>query len=51
MWCEIPLKQDDRLSVGTVYRSPNSDVANNAEVNEFLSRVEVGRSHVVVLRL
>ena len=45
LWCEIPLKQDDRL---TVYRSPNSDVANNAEVNEFLSRIVVGRSHVVV---
>ena len=48
VWCEIPLKQDDRLLFGTVYRSPNRDVANNAEVNEFLSRVVVGRSHVVV---
>ena len=48
MWCEMPLKQDDRLLVGTVYRSPNSDLANNAEVNEFLSRVVVGKSHVVV---
>ena len=36
------------LLVGIVYRSPNSDVANNAAVNEFLSRVVVGRSHVVV---
>ena len=38
VWCKIPLKQDDRLLVGTVYRSPNRNVANNAELNEFLSR-------------
>ena len=48
VWCEIPVKHDDRLLAGTVYRSPNRDVANNAEGNEFLSRVVVGRSHVFV---
>ena len=48
VWCEIPLKQDDGLLVRTVYRSPNRDVADNAEVNEFLSRAAVVRSHVVV---
>ena len=47
-WYEIPLKQDDRRLVGTTYRSPNRDVANNAEVNEFLSRIVVGKSHAVV---
>ena len=50
VWCEIPLKQDDRLLVGTVYKSPNSNVANNAEVNEFLSRVVAGRSYLVEYR-
>jgi exonuclease III len=42
LWCEIPLQKEDRLVVGTVYRSLNSDVANNAAVNELLSSVVVG---------
>jgi hypothetical protein len=42
VWWEIPLQKKDKLLVGTVYRSPNSDIANNAAVNELLSGVAVG---------
>jgi hypothetical protein len=48
VWCEIPLQKKDKLLVGTFYRLPNSDIANNAAVNELLSGVSVGRSHVLI---
>ncbi len=36
IWCEIKLQKNDTLIIGTVYRSPNSDPANNDAVNKHL---------------
>jgi exonuclease III len=38
-WCEIKLKGSDRLLVGCVYRSPNSDVINNAKLMSSIRKV------------
>ena len=52
--CEIKLKLlikgKDKLLLASIYRSPNSDVENNAKINELLKSVaEMGRSHVLIV--
>ena len=38
-WCEIRLKEDDKLLIGCVYRSPNSDALNNSKIVSAFKRV------------
>ena len=49
-WCEIGLLGEDRLLVGCVYRSPNSDSVNNAKMISNLRKVcEKGKfTHLLV---
>ncbi len=39
IWCEIKLQKNDTFIIGSVYRSPNSDPANNDAVNNYLRDV------------
>lgn len=48
VWCEVPLRQGDRLLVGAVYRSPSSGPENDCKVNEMLVDLTVGRTHVLI---
>ena len=47
-WCEIPLKDSDRLYVGGIYRSPNSNDENNKKLNEALSSLS-SKNHVLIM--
>jgi hypothetical protein len=47
VWCEIPMKQRERLLLGAIYRSPNSVADNDAKLNEPFF-VAHGRSHVLI---
>ncbi len=38
-WCEISLQREERLLVGCVYRSPNSDLVNNTKLISGLKKV------------
>ena len=49
VWCEIPLNGQDRLIVGLVYRSPNSDKDYSKQVNTAIyEAVQRGCSHVLL---
>ena len=48
VWCEIPLIAQDRLLLGCIYRSPNSTEENTHILQESLSEMTTGRSHVVI---
>jgi hypothetical protein len=39
IWCEINLAGSDRLLIGCIYRSPNSDMINNAKLVSCLRKV------------
>ena len=47
-WCEIPLKESDRLYIGGIYRSPNSREDNNKRLNESLASLS-NKKHVLVM--
>ena len=49
VWCELTLQDKDCLLVDTVYRYPNSTSENDALVNELLSHVSEGRSHILII--
>ena len=36
-WCELQLKNNEKMLVGAVYRSPSSGVANNLRLNQLIS--------------
>jgi len=49
-WCEVDLVKDDRLLIGCIYRSPNSDEANNEKMLSSIRRVcnEAKFSHLLL---
>ena len=50
VWCEIRLKQRDKLLVGCLYRSPNSDNNSVQQMLEMLQRsVNKGNSHLLIV--
>lgn len=49
VWCELSLKNNDSIVVGTVYRSSNRPLENNTAVNKLLTNMSVDRSHVMIL--
>ena len=48
VWCEISLKGNDKLLVGSVYRSPNSTHDNDTKINELIVKMTEGRSHALI---
>ena len=48
VWCEVPLQDDDKLLLGTVYRSPNSTPENNKRLNDLMKVLICDRSHVLI---
>ena len=49
-WCEIILKNNDKLLIGAIYRSPSSGMANNLKLNQMISTaVGLNHSYIVVL--
>ena len=38
VWVEVPLKNKDRLLIGAVYRSPNSDDQRNDNINNLVAK-------------
>ena len=49
VWCEIPLSNQSKLLVGTVYRSPNSTEENNTALNKLISNITTRRSQVLMM--
>ena len=49
VWCEVRLMGSDKLLVGCVYRSPNSNRENDVKINTTLQKANSsGYSHVLV---
>lgn len=48
VWVEIPLRNDEKLLVGNVYRSPHSSEMNNNRLNKLLCDMSKDRSHVLI---
>ena len=49
-WYEIILKNNDKLLIGAIYRSPSSGTANNLKLNQMISTaVGLNHSYLVVL--
>ena len=38
VWCEAKLMRNDKLLIGCIYRSPNSNVTNYANINDTLKK-------------
>ncbi len=50
VWCEITLKGQDKLIVGSVYRSPNSGQDNNTELANMLRNIAAQHaSHLLIM--
>lgn len=48
-WCEIKLRDNDRLLVGCIYRSPNSDSINNEKIlNDLNNTATLKYSHLLI---
>ena len=39
VWCEVRLRNNDKLLVGCIYRSPNSGHENNTQLNKLIVEV------------
>ena len=37
-WCELKLQNQDKLFIGCMYRSPNSDAENDLKINKILGK-------------
>ena len=49
VWCEAKLMKNDKLLSGCIYRSPNSNVTNDAKINDTLKKANnLGFSHVLI---
>ena len=49
VWCEATLMENDKLLIGCIYRSPNSNVTNDAKINDTLKKANnLGFSHVLI---
>ena len=50
VWCEVSLKDKDRLLIGGIYRSPNGDDTVDSEVRELLLKAsETQNSHILIM--
>ena len=50
VWCEIALKDKDKLAVGCIYRSPNATSEISSEINKSIRQLEeCGYSHTLVM--
>lgn len=49
LWCEMKFEENDKLLVGSVYRSPNSSIENNALINKLFDNMANGKSHVMIV--
>ena len=50
VWCEISLKDRDKLLLGCVYRSPSSTSFNNGKLNELIDKAcDLKYSHFMLL--
>lgn len=49
VWCELQLKDNDKLLIGTVYRSPSSSKENNSKLNNEIREMTKNRSHVLIV--
>ena len=47
-WCEIPLDRNERVLVGCIYRSPNSSILNDENLNTFLHMASSFQSHLLL---
>lgn len=48
-WCEIKLEGKDRLLIGCIYRSPNSNEENNSKLIQDLTKIcSKSNSHVLI---
>ena len=48
-WCEIKLEGKDRLLIGCIYRSPNSNDENNSKLSQDLTKIcSKLNSHVLI---
>ncbi|XP_072037662.1 uncharacterized protein [Amphiura filiformis] len=50
MWCEIRLKDGDKLLLGCIYRSPNSSMGNNQQLNQLINKACTRQnSHLLIV--
>ena len=49
VWCEIDLHNNDKLIVGCVYRSPNSNQTNDEKLNAFLPTAADVGTHTLIM--
>ena len=49
VWCEIRLKNHDKLLLGCIYRSPNSDPGNNGELINLLREASKKRISLLLI--
>ena len=50
VWCQINLKNNDKMIVGCIYRSPNSTIENNKELFHLLNSVNNKHfSHILIV--
>ena len=50
IWCSINLTGSDKLLIGCIYRSPNSNIENNKELlNLFLKAKDLNPSHTLIM--
>ena len=48
-WCEVRLENEDRLLVGCIYRSPNSNNSNNFNmIQDFIKISQKSYSHILI---
>jgi len=50
IWCRIHMKGDDKLDIGVIYRSPNSQFINNDHLASIIKEVnDINSSHVMIM--
>ena len=50
LWCSVNLTGSDKLLIGCIYRSPNSNIENNKEhLNLFLKVKDLNPSHTLII--
>ena len=50
IWCRIHMKGDDKLDIGVIYRSPNSQFSNNDHLASIIKEVnDTNSSHVMIM--
>ena len=49
VWCEVKMMGKDKLLIGCIYRSPNSNAINDVRINATLKKANnLGFSHVLI---